>query len=186
MSEIGDAPDEPPRADLETAVVENGEHTRAQQRPSLLPVVTPEIIREHEFQKKAAQSVNSSRRSRRSNSSRMPSSGSSSSNNDSQLDHEDGGCLHFVCPLCFTHKHGGEGTAHDPPAICGIPYYLFMTMAALVAAVTTGTVLAVIYYDPSDAVQPPAETPTMAPTTLIPTVVSLLNMTTASPLPTPL
>ncbi len=53
----------------------------------------------------------------------------------------------------------------DTPEICGIPYYLMAILLALGVAVITGTVLAVIYYDPNGGVQPP-EYPTQCPSSV--------------------
>jgi hypothetical protein len=134
-------------------------HEPHMKRPSMLPEVTPELLREHEAQVRLTATMNNKKSMTRSGSgtgsSGDPNSSSSSDNQD------DVTCLQFFCP-CYHHHDDEHG---EPEAICGIPYYLFMIMAALVAAVTAGTVLAVIYYDPSDGFQPP-EYPSPAPTTM--------------------
>lgn len=94
--------------------------------------------------------------------------------------------------------HPGKNR-EEPHHVCGIPYYLFMTLVALGVAVIVGTVLAVIYYDPNkfdvtpDTASPtlsliPSMTPTasptlsLAPTTMSPTI-SFFNDTTSSESP---
>ncbi len=134
-------------ADVESApirVTENGHKKKKDEkkRPSMLPAVTPELIREHEAQRKAASKA-------------FPRGTTTSS--DSEI--EPVSCLRFLCP-CHHEDENGE-----PAAVCGIPYYLFMIMAALAAAVTAGTVLAVVYYDPNAGLDPtflPTPSPSMA------------------------
>lgn len=112
---------------------------QTKERPKMLPEITPELIKEHEAQLRA--SAGSVAR------------GHGVANGP---DMESPTCCHFICPCHQEDEHG------EPVAICGIPYYLFMIMAALVAAVTAGTVLAVVYYDPN-APDNPSQSPTMTP-----------------------
>lgn len=124
----------------------------AQKRPSMLPEVTPELIREHEAQTAAARNF---------------SRGNSMASDDMAKE----SYLHFLCNCQSEDEHA------EPAAICGIPYYLFMALAALAAAVTAGTVLAVVYYDPSDGVVlPPEYPPSPAPSIEMP-----FNSTTGAP-----
>jgi hypothetical protein len=128
----------------------NGNHARQIKRPSMLPEVTPELIREHVAQQQLMAAKNGI--SQRNGSSRAPSDTSG----------DKGSYLAFICP-CHNHDEDAHG---EPAAICGVPYYLFMILTALVAAVAAGTILAVIYYDPHSGVQPP-EYPSPAPTPII-------------------
>jgi hypothetical protein len=105
----------------------------------MLPVVTEELMSEHLKEQEAKKQKNHS-----------PNGGR---NND--------------------HGNSNNGQEHgnlddeEPSECCGIPYYLFMTLVALGAAVLAGTVSAVIYYEPDSGVQPPS--PTETETTLLPT-----------------
>ena len=71
----------------------------------------------------------------------------------------------------------------EADAICGIPYYLFMILAALLAAVLAGTILAVVYYDPNEELMPPdrsTASPSFSPppvATVITTMAPSLNET---------
>jgi hypothetical protein len=57
--------------------------------------------------------------------------------------------------------------ADDAPfELFGIPGHMVACLGILIVAVTIGTVLAVVYYDPTDGIQPP-EYPTAMPTTTI-------------------
>lgn len=125
-------------------------------RPSMLPEVTPELIREHE----QAQMRKS-----------MSRPGSSFSPSSDSKDDKHGVIQCLLYLFCPCHHDEEEEDAHggESPTICGIPYYLFMILTALVAAVSTATILAVIYYDPSQGVQPP-DHPSPAPTSLFTTM----------------
>ena len=113
------------------------------QRPKMLPEITPELLQEHEAQLRASAGA---------------AHGGHGVSNGTNIGSET--CCHYICP-CHHEDENGE-----PAAICGIPYYLFMILAALVAAVTAGTVLAVVYYDPK-APASPTLPPTMPPTSSI-------------------
>ena len=117
-------------------------HQRIKQ-PSMLPALTPEIVEQHQAQKEAA-TMNSS--------GRLNAQGAST---DSNAAVGTPGCGEAVCCSCYQH----DDQHMEPSTICGIPYYLFMILSALAAAVTAGTVLAVIYYDSSEGIQPPSPSP---------------------------
>lgn len=138
MQSSGDENDPTPRP-LGSSPLQQEER----KRPAMLPEITPELIKEHEAQLRA--STGGVHR------------GHGVSNGP---DMEPTTCCHFICP-CQQEDEQGE-----PDAICGIPYYLFMILAALAAAVTAGTVLAVVYYDPN-AELIPSQSPTMTPTSSI-------------------
>lgn len=117
-------------------------HQRIKQ-PSMLPALTPEIVEEHQAQKEAA-TTNSS--------GRLNAQGAST---DSNAAVATPGFGKAGCCSCYQH----DDQHMEPSTICGIPYYLFMILTALAAAVSAGTVLAVIYYDSSEGIQPPSPSP---------------------------
>ena len=126
----------------QSAAQSGSTQSQSRQRIKMLPEITPELIKEHEAQLRASGGG-------------VP-RGNGASNG---LDLESPSCCHIFCP-CHQEDENGE-----PAAICGIPYYLFMILAALAAAVAAGTVLAVVYYDPNSH-QSPTQAPTMTPTSL--------------------
>jgi len=140
----------PPPGDVNDVVVEDlqEDETRVEPRipkkhPSMLPVITPELLHEHESQKKILNESfgrTNDRSTRRRN---------SNNNNNS------------------TNNNNGVVVERGEETICGVPYYLFMILAALLAAVIAGTVFAVIYHNPNEGIQPPSPSPSsLRPTSL--------------------
>ena len=135
--------------------------------PSMLPKITPELLREHQSQKQVTEEWSMMPTTRRTSGWRRSEATATAATTTTTTDvspmeevvgGEPGstgvGCL-SRSSCCWCHGPDADHHLHRPPpsepkTICGIPYYLVMILSALLAAVTAGALLTVFYRDHND------------------------------------
>ena len=137
--------------------------------PSMLPKITPELLREHRSQKQVTEEWSTMPTTRRTSGWRRSDAtatapAATTTTDVSPMEDVGGepctagvGCLSRSSCFCGCWSHGPkvDHSHHQPPpsepkTICGIPYYLVMILSALLAAVTAGALLTVFYRDHND------------------------------------
>ena len=136
--------------------------------PSMLPKITPELLREHRSQKQVTEEWSTMPTTRRTSgwrrSEATATAATTTTTDVSPMEDVGGepslagmGCLSRSSCFCGCWSYGPKvDPSHqrpppsEPKTICGIPYYLVMILSALLAAVTVGALLTVLYRDHND------------------------------------